>query len=218
MSLIKGILVTVAAIMLVSSAPSFAQQTGQAPAKADVYRAQLNTVNQGLAGNAAKGTAEFRVTGNELMITVNAEGLTPNMMHVMHVHGFPDGKKAACATMSADANKDGIIDVVEAMSVNGPEVIPLNKNPEAINIKSSSYPKSTKQGTLQYTAKVPMKEFQQNAQKKLGLKTLNLENMVVNIHGVDKKTALPNTVKSELKLPAYATVPVACGEIKKAQQ
>ena len=48
--------------------------------------------------------------------------------------------------------------------------------------------------------------------------TLNLENMALNIHGVDKKAKLPASVQSVMKLPAYQTVPVACGEIKKAQQ
>jgi hypothetical protein len=42
--------------------------------------------------------------------------------------------------------------------------------------------------------------------------------MVINLHGVNKKTKLPSTVKSEMKLPAWQTIPIACGEIKKAGQ
>lgn len=216
--LINGIMLIAAVILIISPTPLHAQQTAKAPAAVEVYKSQINTVNQGLAGNAAKGTAEFRIAGDELLITVNAEGLTPDTMHMAHLHGFVDGKKAACASMSADSNKDGIVDVMEAMSVNGPELIPLTKDPKDLKIKSTSYPKASKQGTIQYSTKVSMKKLQQNVQKKLGIKTINLENMVVNLHGVDEKTKLPGTVKSEMKLPASMTVPVACGEIKKAQQ
>jgi len=210
--LARGVPIIVAIILLVAPTPLHAQASA-----GQVYKSQINTVNRGIGGNAAKGTAEFRITGDELLITVNAEGLSPDMMHLMHVHGFADGKKAACATMRADTHKDGIVDVIEAMSVNGPEIIPLNKNPQDINIKSPTYPKSSKQGTLQYSTKIPLKGLQQNMQKKFGLAALNLENMVINIHGVDKKAKLPASVKSEMKLPAYQTVPVACGQIKRAQ-
>lgn len=215
--LIKGIMM-VAAALFVFSAPLLAQQTGKAPAAAEVYKSQINTVNLGLGGNAAKGTAEFRIAGDELLITLNAEGLTPDMIHMAHLHGFVDGRKAACSKPSADKNKDGVVDVTEAASVNGPELIPLNGDPQDLDIKDKSYPKASKQGTIQYSKKVSMKELKKNLQKKYKISTLNLENMVVNLHGVDKKAKLPTSVQSEMKLPAYQTVPVACGEIKKAKQ
>ena len=216
--LIKGIMIIAAAALLVSPAPLLAQQAGKAPAAVEVYKSQINMVNQGLGGNAAKGTAEFRIAGDELLITVNAEGLTPDMKHMVHLHGFVDGRKAACATPSADKNKDGVVDVMEAAAVNGPELIALNGEPQALDIKEKSYPKASKQGTIQYSKKVSMKKLMKNMQKKYKISTLNLESMVVNLHGVDKKAKLPATVQSEMKLPAYQTVPVACGEIKKAQQ
>ncbi|HQG31240.1 MAG TPA: hypothetical protein PLA83_04865 [Deltaproteobacteria bacterium] len=216
--LINGILIIAVAMLFVSPAPLHAQAAGKTPAAVQVYKSQINTVNQGLNGNAAKGTAEFRIAGDELLITVNAEGLTPDMKHLIHLHGFVDGKKAACATPSADANKDGVVDVKESVAVTGPELIPLNDDPQDLEIKAASYPKATKQGTIQYSKKVSLKKLMKNMQKKYKISTLNLENMALNIHGVDKKAKLPASVQSVMKLPAYQTVPVACGEIKKAQQ
>jgi hypothetical protein len=208
-----------AAILLAAAAfPAIAQQAAQAPAAAQSYTAQLTTVNQNIPGNMAKGTAQLKMSGDELDITLTGEGLSPDMMILAHIHGKPDGTKASCATMNADTNKDGFVDVIESEAVSGPAVIPLNGDPAKLDAKSKSYPKSDKQGMLQYTKKVKVSDLMKNLKKKQKMTTLNLENMVINLHGVSKTTKLPGTVKSEMKLPAWQTIPIACGEIKKSQQ
>lgn len=203
------------AFLLASITPLHAQQ---AASRTSVYSADLKTVNDTLPGNKAKGRAEIRVTGDEMLITVNAEGLPPKMMIIQHLHGFKDGKKATCATMKEDANKDGIVDVKESEQVTGVELIPLNNKVEKLDMKDKSYPKSSEQGTLQYSKKVSLKKLQDALKKNNDMTNIQLENMVINLHGVAKDTKLPSTVKSVMKLPPAATVPVACGEIKKAQQ
>lgn len=203
------------ALILISTLPLHAQQ---ATAKTSIYSADLNTVNDTLPGNKAKGRAEIRITGDEMLITVNAEGLTPDTMIIQHFHGFTDGKKAACASMKNDANKDGIVDVKEASKVTGMEIIPLNDAVEKLDMKDTSYPKSSKTGTLQYSKKVSLKKLQESLKKNNGITNIQLDNMVLNLHGIAKDAKLPPTVKSEMNLPATATVPIACGEIIKAKQ
>jgi hypothetical protein len=212
-----------AAALLVSVAlPAHAQQAGKPAAAGQAgvqsYTAQLATVNTNIPGNSTKATAQFKMSGDELEITLTGQGLAPDMTILAHVHGLLDGKKAVCATAGADTNKDGYVDVLESEEVSGPPIIPLDGNPAKLDAKSRSYPKSDKQGMIQYTKKVKVSELMKNLKKKFKMTSLNLENMVVNLHGVSKSTKLPSTVKSEMKLPAYETIPVACGEIKKAQQ
>jgi hypothetical protein len=214
--------VLAAAFLLSTQLPVCAQQAGKAPAAGQAgvqsYTAQLTTVNGNIPGNKAKGTAQFKMAGDELEITLTGEGLSPDMKILAHVHGLPGGKKASCATQGADTNKDGYVDVMESEIVTGPPLIPLDANPAKLDAKSKSYPKSDKQGMIQYTKKVKVSELMKNMKKKFQTTTLNLENMVVNLHGVSKDVKLPGTVKSEMKLPANQTIPVACGEIKKSQQ
>jgi hypothetical protein len=206
-------------ILLLTAIPVSAQQAGKAaPAAAKSYTAQLTTVNQNIPGNTAKGTAQFKIAGDELEITLTGEGMTPDMMILAHIHGKADGSKVQCATQAADTNKDGFVDVVESEMVSGPVLIPLNGEPQDLDLKNKAYPKSDKQGMIQYTKKVKLSTLMKNLKKKDKLTTLTLENMVVNLHGVSKKATLPSTVKSEMKLPAWQTIPIACGEIKKAAQ
>jgi len=50
---------------------------------------------------------------------------------------------------------------------------------------------------------------------KLGGAPLALESRHVVLHGVDASTVLPSSVASLPGLPAYLTLPVACGEIRR---
>jgi len=50
---------------------------------------------------------------------------------------------------------------------------------------------------------------------KLDGQPLNLAGRHVVLHGVDASTPLPSTVASLPGLPAYLTLPVACGEISR---
>jgi hypothetical protein len=216
--LAAGIPAAALLLLLFLALPLFAQKAAPAPAPAQSYSATLNPMNQNIPGNAAKGTVQIKTAGDEMDITLTGEGLTPDMMILAHIHGKPDGSKASCATQAADTNKDGFVDVIESEAVTGPPVIPLDGNPAKVDLKTKSYPKADKQGMIQYTKKVKLSELMKNLNKKEKMTTLNLENMVINLHGVSKNTKLPGTVKSEMKLPAWQTIPIACGEIKKTAQ
>lgn len=47
-----------------------------------IYRAELHALNSGTTGAKAKGEAIFTIDGDQLTITIDAQGLPPNMMHL----------------------------------------------------------------------------------------------------------------------------------------
>ena len=63
-----------------------------------VYVAQLTPLNAAVAGESATGEARFTIKGDQLMITVQAQDATPNIMHLQHVHGFTDARRSSCPT------------------------------------------------------------------------------------------------------------------------
>ncbi|HNY65588.1 MAG TPA: hypothetical protein PKM41_09110 [Deltaproteobacteria bacterium] len=208
----KSLLSPVAAVvLLVLVMPLFARQAqgGQ------VYIARLETVNGSIAGNAATGTARIRMAEGRLQITVNARGLPPDTMIISHIHGLPEGQKAHCAAASADTNRDGFIDAIEYGLVTGPALVPLNDHPAGLKLGSTRYPRSDGQGRITYRKTVRITELMKNLKEETGMTMVNLDSMVIDLHGVGMKTPLPDTVQSELDLPACQTIPVACGEIGK---
>ncbi|HET7119453.1 MAG TPA: hypothetical protein VFI29_23355, partial [Hanamia sp.] len=50
--------------------------------------------------------------------------------------------------------------------------------------------------------------------KEYHINKLSLENRVIFIHGVPEGKSFPGSVKSLPGVPAYVTVPIACGEIR----
>ena len=74
-----------------------------APATTDdsqptVYVAKLHPVNTKVTGLETAGEARFSIDGDTLTISVSAEELPPDMMHLQHFHGFKDNRDATCPT------------------------------------------------------------------------------------------------------------------------
>lgn len=180
-----------------------------------VYEVNLSGLNS--AANEARiirGTAKFEVQDNQLMITVNAEGLEPNTMHLQHLHSFEAGEEASCPSgMEADANKDGIIDLIETRESAGITMIPLHDNPVSMEIKTETYPTADDEGKISYQQTVNLDELSSAYKDKFGLDTLDLTRHVIFIHGIGADATLPESVQSLPEVPAHVTLPVACGEI-----
>ncbi len=90
------------------------------------YTATLNPLND----SGASGTARLELEGDQLTVTVDAEGLAPGEVHPQHIHGL-DHKNAACPDTSFDKNGDGLIQVGEGAMAFGPVRIALEPFPEA---------------------------------------------------------------------------------------
>jgi hypothetical protein len=184
---------------------------------AERYVAKLQPLNADVAGQEATGQATFELVDGELTITVEAEGLAPGIAHMQHIHGFPDGSNATCPTMAADANGDGIVDLIETEVSAGTTMVPLHAAPVSLEIPSKAYPVTSAAGRISYEATVPLDDLEQALREKFGAKDLALEQRVVFVHGVDPATKLPDSVASLETVPAHITLPVACGEVARAE-
>lgn len=184
--------------------------------QAAVYEVALSGLNTEVNdGRNVSGTARFEVQDNQLMITVNAEGLEPNIMHLQHLHSFEEtAGDASCPGMDADINKDGIVDLIETRENAGITMIPLHDNPASLEIKTETYPTADDQGRISYEQTVDLNELSSAYKEQFGLDTLDLSRHVLFIHGVGSDANLPQSVESLPEVPAHVTLPVACGEVE----
>src|SRR6185437_13091579 len=122
-----------------------------------VYVAHLHSMNSKVTGQKATGEARFTVSGDTLTISVKTQGLPPGIMHMQHLHGFKDGRVSSCAIESADANGDGIVDVVETEAASGITMVPLSADPVSMKIATDTYPKASVEGGYRYTETASVK-------------------------------------------------------------
>lgn len=202
---------------LAFTATLLAAATWAAPAGAQQYVAHLSPLNAAAAGGSATGEARFIVTGDSLTITVNASGLPKGITHWQHFHDFADGKQAACPAAAADANHDGIIDVVETGPSAGTTMVPFTSNPVSMDVPGGAYPKASATGTLQYRETVSLKALQAAFAKAFPGQQLDLTRRVVFIHGVADASTLKPSVASLGTIPAHVTLPIACGPIMRVR-
>ncbi len=179
------------------------------------YVARLVPLNTAVTGSSAGGEVTFHISGDELTIRTDANGLPPGISHWQHFHGFTDGRRAACPTGEADANGDDIVDLIETEPVSGTTMVPFNHDPVAMNVPDETYPQATADGTLEYEKTVSLSALQSAYAKAFEGQSLDLDTRVVFLHGVPSETALAASVASLGPIPAQVTIPIACGEIRR---
>ncbi|MEO7274220.1 MAG: hypothetical protein ABIX28_06835 [Vicinamibacterales bacterium] len=185
-----------------------------APAADTVYVAELTPLNVKASGLTAGGTMRFTVHGDALAIAITVTGVPPTIEHWQHVHGFADGRQAACPQPSADVNGDGYIDILETEPVMGVTMVPFNDDPVAMNIPTHTYPHASAAGAFGYQKTVSLPALQAAFGKTFGGR-LDLERRVVQVHGVVDRPALPGSVASLGPIPSQVTIPLACGAIRR---
>ncbi|MEO6845124.1 MAG: hypothetical protein ABI184_08125 [Ginsengibacter sp.] len=177
------------------------------------YIAEISAINPQFTNSKVSGQAIFIIADGKLKITMVVKGLSPGM-HLGHIHGFISDKASTCPPSNADTNGDGIIDLIETEPYAGTTLIPFNADPVGLQIKSDTYSVADKDGLLTYEITVPLNKLNAAIKKEYKIDNLSLDHRVIFIHGVPESMSLPKTVKSLPGVPAYITVPVACGEIK----
>ena len=186
-------------------------------AAAEHYVAKLTPLNADKIGTSANGTANLEIVDGKLNVTIDLTGLSPNLMHLQHYHGFIDGKDATCPTAAADANGDGYIDLIETEPTSGVTMLPFHAHPATLEIATDTYPVADKSGAAHYTHTDDVATLDKALKEKLKATGLELSKRVIIIHGVPTDTKLPDTVKSLPVVPAQITIPVACGKIEVAK-
>jgi len=183
-----------------------------------VYVAHLHPMNSNVTGLQTTGEARFSIVGDKLTISVKVEGLPPNLLHWQHFHGFADNRAAICPSAAADANGDGIIDLIETETTAGTTMVPFTDDPVAMDVAHGIYPKASASGTYTYRQTVSRKELTAAFAKAFNDQMLDLDRRVVFIHGVVPTSKLPASVASLGPIPAYVTLPIACGRIERVKR
>ncbi|MGH8147095.1 MAG: hypothetical protein ACREPY_12250 [Rhodanobacteraceae bacterium] len=180
-----------------------------------VYVAHLKPMNTGVTHAETTGKARFVVNGDKLTITINVHGAPADTVHWQHFHGFKHGQQATCPGANADANHDGIVDLIETGKASGTTMVPFDSDPAAMDVAHGTYPKADASGDYVYRETVSLKALDAAFAKAFPGQQLDLAKRVVYIHGVPVATKLPTTVASLGPIPAQVTLPIACGRIER---
>lgn len=198
------------AIAFAASAPAIAST----PVHAE-YVAHLHAMNSGVSKTKTSGEAHFTVDGDQLTIDIKVHGAPPDMVHWQHFHGFVDGRQATCPGASADANHDGIVDLIETETASGTTMVPFITDPASMDVAHGTYPTADAKGDYTYRETVSLKALDAAFGKAFPGGKLDLARRVVYIHGIPANTKLPSTVQSLGPIPAQTTLPIACGRIER---
>jgi hypothetical protein len=195
-----------------------AQSTTAHKSGTQAYVAHLHPLNSEVTGLQTAGEARFTIDGDKLTISIEVHNAPPGTVHWQHFHGFKDGHDASCPAQSADANHDGIIDLIETEPASGTTMVPFDEDPAAMQVAQGSYPKASADGTYHYRKVVSLKALDAAFAKAFDGEHLDLSRRVVMIHGVSSASKLPASVASLGTIPAKVTLPIACGKIERAER
>lgn len=157
---------------------------------------------------STQGTAVVRVKGDDVSVTIKVRGVTAKTLHPQHIHA---GEK--CPNASDDKNRDGFVDVIEGLPKYGPILVSLDSELDSF-APSLDFPVADAKGRYRYHEHASKSHLQAELKEALKLGTRH-----VVIHGINpdaRVNPLPASVASLPGLPAWATLPVACGELDRA--
>jgi hypothetical protein len=141
-------------------------------------------------------------------VTIKVRGVTAKTLHPQHIHA---GEQ--CPAASDDTNHDGFVDVIEGLPKYGPILVSLDSELDSF-APSLDFPVANAEGRYEYHEHASKSHLQTELKEALKLGTRH-----VVIHGIDpdpQVNPLPASVASLPGLPAWATLPVACGELERA--
>ena len=180
---------------------------------ADVYRAQLQAVPHDRAadsGSDVTGTARLVYQGDgRLSVRVTVRGASPNLPHLMHIHGTEQAR-AECPTLidAPGGVDDRLIETVDGLDRYGPIQVTFATRGDtspASGLALDRAPVANRNGTVQYsrTVTIPVP---------IGAR---LDDMHVVVHGedLDDDGMYDPGPITALGAPLEAELPVACGEI-----
>ena len=195
---------------LVVLAASFAVAAGPVLAASGRFIANTTPVPHTASGSGLNvtGTATLEVRGKTLTADITASGLSPNLPHLMHIHGVI-GAQNDCPNSSADENGDGFIDTVDGLPDYGPVLVTFSTSGDtsaaaAFNLEAAVVADSSGQIDYTRTFRIPKDVAK------------DISNLHVVIHGadLDNSGAYDGAMSSlGMGIPLEAELPVSCGTI-----
>jgi hypothetical protein len=220
MSLLIGAAMA-AAVLSPSTALGASELQGQESArqaKKQRFTYDLNPVPHDPArdgGSQVNGNARITVDGNEVTVRLRARGLSPNLVHVQHIHGVGQNE---CPTAEArnDRVDDGLIDTVEGLPDYGAIQVSLTTRGDATpdsGLAVERFPMADEHGKLTYERTFTIgADFPREVAE-------NLERHHFVVHGIDVNRngaydSEAGTSALAPMLPLEIELPATCGLTK----
>ncbi len=205
-----------------SSLPKKDEELKREQNRTGTYRALLYPLNENLAGNTS-GVMEIVITDDDLSVAGHVRGAPADVRHLQNIM-----LGIKCPDQGDDLNRDGQIDIKEAISVSGKILIPLdsdlsgqidggNFGPIANTSGNYSYKRSTALSPLlndldsfdpdptDFITKLPVGA------------DLKIEGKVVMVHGVSEQVKLPESISSGEDSSPGSMLPIACGVLLRVE-
>lgn len=175
-----------------------------------MFHVELSQLND----SGASGTADLRLEGNQLTVTIEAQGLSPDLPHAQHFHGEV-GEVAECPPVDLEGTgEEGIVTtsdgqpfyfgIMTSLTTEG------DTSPDSA-LAVDRMPVADGDGNVSYERTFEVSDEVAE----------NIGDTVVVLHGIDLSDTGeysddfgPSDLDPEL--PQEATVPAACGEVMAA--
>ena len=181
------------------------------------FRASLRPVPHSPAadrGSNASGTAHVIRKDSQVNTVVVARGLSPDLPHAMHIHGFEEAV-AECPSLARDEDGNGLIDTLEGLPDYGGILVSLTTSGGTGGLFEDGlaldrFPVANRAGfvTYQRTIDIPADVAE----------TLDNHHIVVHGHDLNgngvydgPSSSLSDVVGADV--PLEAELPVACGTL-----
>lgn len=161
-----------------------------------------------------RATLHYNAQSHDLTVFVAAHGLSPNLPHLVHIHGDLQAQNE-CPSADAASRRvdDGLIDTVEGLPDYGPIQVTFSiaggtggmTSPDALDL--SRAPVSDEWGNLYYARTFPISDDV----------AANLNHLHIVIHGLDlNQNGTYDGMAGSLgpNVPLEAELPVSCGPLQ----
>lgn len=193
-------------------------QESSRPDKKQQYTYDLNPVPHDPTrdgGSQVSGNARVTVEGNQVTVRLQAQGLTPNLVHVQHIHGIGRNE---CPTAEArnDRVDDGLIDTVEGLPDYGAIQVSLTTTGDTSSgsgLAVERFPVADAHGKLKYERTFTIGvDFPKDVAQNLEQHHFVVHGIDVNRNGkYDFEAGVSGLTSS---LPLEAELPATCGLTK----
>jgi Cu/Zn superoxide dismutase len=198
----------VAALIMSLTALTSAMTTSAVAGSGVEYHAALDAVPHDPTadlGSNVTGSADLTRVDGTLHVEIHATGLTPNIPHLMHIHGVLKARNE-CPPSSADTNGDGLISIGEGLPFYGPVNVSLTTSGDTSAASGGDLSRmviADANGEINYdrSFRIP-----RDVAAKLG-------KLAIVVHGLDGLDSAAG-----YSSPMEVTIPVACGAIVQAGQ
>jgi hypothetical protein len=190
-----------------------------------LYTADLLPLNPSVTGvrNSfdALGAVILSVSGDNASATVNVISGPASIAHPQFVY-----IGTRCPIDTDDTNADTFLDAAEGVAAYGQIIIPLDGDLNSQDAGADGFPVSDESGAYQYSQSASLaslladlklidQDLTDSITKLHPGEEVNIGGKVVVIHGVPETTVLPDTVGTIQAAPNTATLPIACGVIRR---